>query len=81
MSIDTKNTIFTDYDRIADRLEDVMETLLTALRDTPNELQGGGCRLINTDLFVDSLAELKHLHSWVEKLADSHRESSYVVTR
>lgn len=81
MTIDTKINIFTDYDGIADRLEDVMETLLSALRDTPNELQGGDCRVINTDLFVDSLAELKHLHGWVEGLADSHRESSCVVTR
>lgn len=59
----------TDYDRIADELEDACLSLLGAIR-TPAI---GDCTPVNDKQFLEGLRQLKHLHEWVEGLADTHR--------
>ena len=59
-----------DYDRIADDLEDAILECLESLRESPFE---GDSTLVSYREFLAALRKLKHLHGWVEGLADTHR--------
>lgn len=63
-----------DYDRIADRLEDVIYGIINAMRETPAELEESDCQAVSSKEILDVIRKAGDLHKWVEGLADSHRK-------